>query len=222
MSGWDDLLERAVAAAPMLLANRVVAEFEPMPASLSYRPSHAQLVRSAISATDHDGFAVFPEPIGRNPFLAGAFEHLAPIRDHEELLVAFGRRRGADDASPSRLEGLWRGIGSHDQVGITSRLRDIIEKQARAIDSCEMIFIHNHPEHDIKSLVRLLFGWTPLASSPDRDAAVGMNARAAVQTLWGPSSHYRFYIVDEEQLARFWLPSVESFLAAFRAMGWIG
>jgi hypothetical protein len=41
MSLWDDLVERAIAAAPMLLANRIVAHFEPMPSSLNYRTDHA-------------------------------------------------------------------------------------------------------------------------------------------------------------------------------------
>lgn len=216
MSAWSDLLDRAIAAAPMLLANRIVAHFEPMPASLAYRPDHARLVRSAIDGLGHDAFALFPETIGRNAFLAAAFAHLARIRDHEELLVAFGTRLGERDESPSRLTGLWRGSGGHDQVGMTPMLRDIVAKHAGNVERSEILFVHNHPEHDVKSLVRFLLGWTPLASSPDRNTAVGMNLNAALRSLFGQASHHRFYLVDEEMLGRFWLPSVETFMTILR------
>jgi hypothetical protein len=213
MSVWDDLIARAVAVAPMLLANRIVAQFEPMPAAIDYRTDHAYLVRSAISATGHDGFAAFPEPLGRNAFIVAALEHLAPIRDREELIVAFGKRRGSRDEAPSRLEGLWRGIGGRDEVSITPLLRDTVQKQSGAMDRSEIIFVHNHPEHDVKSLIRFLFGWTPLASSPDRDTALRMNLTASLRSMLGHANHFRFYLVDEGKLARFWLPSVETFMA---------
>lgn len=216
MSAWSEVLDRAIAAAPMLLANRVVAHFEPMPASLAYRTEHARLVRSAIDGLRHDGLAVFPETVGRNAFLAAAFEHLARIQDREELLVAFGTRRGERDESPSRLTGLWRGIGGRDQVGMTPLLRDTVAKHAGKVERSEILFVHNHPEHDVKSLVRFLLGWTPLASSPDRNLAAGMNLNAAMRSIFGPASHHRFYLVDEGMLGRFWLPSVETFMAILR------
>jgi hypothetical protein len=218
MNVLADLLERAIEAAPMLLGNRIIAEFEPMPTSLAYRESHARVVKAGIRDAAHDELKAFPSTVGRNAFLAAAFEHLTEIDDHEELIVAFGKRRGTRDESPTMLSGLWRGIGRHDEVGITPLLRHTLETQA-AYDRSEIIFVHNHPMHDVKSLVRFLFGWTPLASSPDRNVALRMNTIAALKSMAGFSNHHRFYLVDEERLARFWLPSLEWFLEAFKRMG---
>ncbi len=217
----SDLLERALQAAPMMIGNRIIAQFEPIPRSLSFREEHARAVRNAIDSVGHDGFATFSTPIGRNAFLVGTFDHLEAVEDREELIVGLGKRRGSSDESPTLLYGLWRGIGDRDEVGMTPLLRDTISKQAAALDRSEVIFVHNHPAHDVKSLIRFLFGWTPLASSSDRDTALRMNTMAALKSMVGLSNHYRFYLVDEGRLARFWLPPLEWFLVALQKLGGI-
>jgi hypothetical protein len=214
-----NLLERLLAFAPDLVLHRTLAQFESAPFALRHRPENAARVTRAIGATSADAFARFKPAVGRNDFLVAALRHLSEIQEHEELLIAMGRRRGTDAAAPSALEGMWRGRGTRGQVGLAPEARDLIDKQVGVVPNAEMIFVHNHPRHDLKSLLAFLVGWKPLPSSRDRDTALAFNVRAALSTVSGVPSAFRFYIVDEGELSEFFLPSVETFVGLFEKAG---
>ena len=211
-----DLIDRTLRAAPVIALNRLLAEFEPTKDSFYVRPARVGAITKAIRSTPPDEFTRFHTPKGRTDFLWAALNHLAPMIDHEELLVAFGRRRGADRNSPSQLEGLWRGVGSRSSVELTPRVREVIARQA-SVDRGEVLVVHNHPAHDVKSFLRLLFGWKPLPSSQDREVALHYNVEATLRSLQDArGGTLRWYLVDEDRLSGFYLPSLERILSALR------
>ncbi len=211
----EDLIRRAVEAAPIIAAHRALAEFEPTKSKFRVRSGNVSAITKVLRSLGHDEVRLFPTPKGRTDFLWAAYNHLVKLTDHEELFVALGRRRGDGEHAPSSLEGVWRGVGGRDSVALSPQVQGMIERQI-LVENGEVIIVHNHPPFDVKSLYSFLFGWKPLPSSADREVALGHNLRAFFSALQnGRGGRLRWYLVDESKLAEFYLPSLERIMDLF-------
>lgn len=210
-SYFVDLLGRAAAAIPFVAKHAVLAAFEPKPVTLKSRPANVAAVSRAILGLGHDEFVQMKSPKGRNDFLVAAQNHLRCLKEHEELLVAFGRRKGATRSAASRLTHLWRGKGTADRVDFTPALLHALENASRD-EAGSVLLVHNHPKFDVKTLFSMIAGWTPLPSSTDRMVALHYNLNWIKNVLTGRGgATMRWYLVDEGHLAEFYLPPVEFF-----------
>lgn len=206
----NDALRNLTAMGTRIALNRLLAEFEPPPLRrVRLKRSNATAVTRAIRATSNDDFVRFASPKSRSAVLLGAFSYLARINEHEEAILALGRKHGTG----ARFDGLWRRAGDRAGVTLSERAIDVMEKHL-AVANGEVLVIHNHPGADFKTWWRTLFGWRPLPSSADRDTALSYNL-AAIRRLiaFGHTTRFRWYLVDEGQIAEFFLPSVEKSIA---------
>lgn len=212
MSG---VLGELMAAATRVGFNRLLAEFEPPPLRrVTLKPANATAVTRAIWDTPDDEFKLFRTRKSRSAVLLGSFSHLARVYDREEVVVALGKQHGRG----ARFEGLWRSSGSGSGVALSERVLDVIGKHLK-VDGGEVVVVHNHVGNDFKTWWKAVFGWRPLPSSGDRDVAMSHNISALRQLLvYGRTTRLKWYLVDEGEMAEFYLPSVEKTLAAFESM----
>jgi hypothetical protein len=214
-SSWPDLLEYAKQALPKVLLNRVLAEFEPIVQPVVVRPTNATDVLAAIECASPDSFAKLAAPRSRNAFLHAAVTHLSPIETHEELLIGFGHHRG----NQTKVDVLWRGVGSGRSVAPSPQARHAMDQHVSVVKDGEVLLVHNHPPHLIKDLFKEWFGWRPLPSSDDRDYAARKNLEAFQRFLLTQNrSRFRWFLVDDGQLAEYFLPSIEQWAALLRSM----
>ena len=214
MSVLEFLVGQAARLAPELAVQRALAEFEPTIEKVRIRPARVGWVTKALRATPHDGFALLPKSVGRENFLYAAWKHLVELDDHEELVVGLGRRHGPRSTSPSRIEGLWRGVGGRGSVSFTPLALQAIQNQAK-VERGDILVVHNHPPHLLKSFLSGLFGgWKPMPSSGDRNTAFAHDLRALGALMKGQgNAGFRWYLVDEGRLAQFFMPSTERLVA---------
>ena len=202
-------IERTIRAIPPIIAHRLLAQYEPTLNHFRVRPMNVAVIQRSLRSLAHDSFYRFPTPKARHDFLDAALRHLSPLRDHEELLVAFGKRQGLSRHAGSRLEGIWRGVGSRDHVDFTPAAQSIIDKYISTVRRGEVIVVHNHPPNDIKGLITLLAGWKPIPSTLDRKTALHYTLDALLNQLAGRSDTIlRWYLVDAERLSEFFMPSL--------------
>ena len=212
----DDLIRRTVEALPTILTNGILSAFEPIKEKFVVRPGQVGAITRTIRSLEHNEIKRFASPKGRNDFLWSTTRYLEELGDHEEMLVAIGRRRGQDRTSPSMLEGVWKGIGDQHSVSFTPLITDLIGKQM-GVDHGDIIVVHNHPRYDVKTLLSLFVGWRPLPSSQDREVAFRANLSAFANYLnRGQGAVFRWYLVDEGELLEFFLPSIERILNAIK------
>jgi hypothetical protein len=210
----QSLVDQAKAAIPELAAQGLVALFEPVKMSFPGHPAKSAAVTRAIRRTEPDGVTKFRTAKGREDFLWSALSYLSPIRGHEELLMAFGRSHGRDRSSPSRLEGVWRGVGDARSVRLTPRAEGIIRERL-AMDRGQVILVHNHPPNLIKTIMAKTLGWRPIASETDRETALLRNLSTFLRDpTTGFGTALRWYLVDEGEMSEFYLPSLRRTLAA--------
>ena len=164
----DALIGRVMRAAPQLLPHRLLLEFEPVKESFRVRPASVGATTRVLRSTPPDAVSVFASAKGRDAFLLAASRYLCSMSDHEELIVAFGRRHGPNRNSPSRLEGVRRGVGGRSQVSLTPTITAIIDRYL-ATPQGQVLIVHNHPPNDVKGLLSLILGWWPLPSDQDRE-----------------------------------------------------
>lgn len=204
----DDLLNRAMAALPRVVANRVLTQFEPEKELFYARRGHVGAVTRVVKAAGHDELKLFTSPKELDDFLWSAFRYLRELRGHEEILVALGQT----SSGRVRLDGLWRGVGTRSASSFTPLARQIIDQQVCRIHGGCAIIVHNHPPYDVRTFLRLIFGWTPLPSSQDREIALAGDM--AMLRRWFATGHegtLRWYLVEEDRMREFFLPSIERF-----------
>jgi hypothetical protein len=142
--------------------------------------------------------------------------HLAAIDTHEELLVGFGKRRGRARNAGARIEFVYRAVGDPSRVAVTRRLIALLETQLTR-ERAEVLLIHNHPRHWLKTVVRdLLDDRKPMPATSDRNVAIALLSSRIGHLLSsaGPSS-FKFFLLDEGSMAEFLLPSPDGLLAEF-------
>ena len=206
-----------VEAVALLALQRMLAAFEPPPLRVIpvRNSANTAAVTAALRRAPHDTLYRFPRPKSRSAVLAAVRNYLAGINDHEQLVVTFGRAHGAG----ARFEGFWIGHGGRSQVGLSPLALQTIDRQLR-VDGAEILVVHNHPEHDLKTLLRLLVGWRPLPSGQDRDTAFAHNMRTwRVLAESGSWACFKWYLVDEGEIAEFYLPSIEKIVHVLRQLG---
>lgn len=205
-----NLVHRAKTFAPIIAKNALLSAFEPRLEKLSIRPANVGAITRTIRDAGHDQFMELRQPKGRNDFLCAAYKHLRNL-DHEELFVALGRRRGSKRNAGSQLSHIWRGVGTKTEVEFTPAICHAIDnamKQKRG----SILIIHNHPPYDLKTMLSLILGWIPLPSPRDRAVASYYNLKSFVNRLKGTGSPaLRWYLVDDGELAEFFLPPAEIF-----------
>jgi hypothetical protein len=208
---FDDLLSRAMVALPRVMANRVLTQFEPEKDVFYTRRGHVGAITRLVKAAKHDELKLFTSPKELDDFLWSAFRYLRLLGDHEEILVALGQRPESP-AGRVRLDGLWRCVGTRSESSFTPLSRQIIDQQVCRIHGGCAIIVHNHAPYDVRAFLKLFFGWTPLPSSKDREIALAGDM--AMLRRWVATGHegtLRWYLVEEDRMREFFLPSVERF-----------
>jgi hypothetical protein len=194
---------------PMLLTNGLLSVCDPVLPRQSYLAGQVGAITKTIRRTADDECVRFATHKGRSDFLVAVHKYLGPIADHEELIAAFGHRLGTHSNASSRLTHLWRGLGDRRSVAFTPRLTELIYRQLDLRDG-EVLLVHNHPGHAVKSILNFIGLWRPIPSSQDRNIALTLNFEALQRQLSNRSiARLRWFLVDEGRLAEFRLPSVE-------------
>lgn len=198
-----------------LAANAVLTNCEepPLRRIRLSQPSNGAVVTRALRNARPDSLTKFAKSKSRSAILLAAKNYLSSKTDHEELVVFFGKRRG-DGAV---FEGFWLNRGDRSGVGFTRLALSTIQGVVMN-DRSEIVIVHNHPPNDLKALLASWFGWRPLPSSADRETALAHNVPTWVWLLsdgFGP--RLKWYLVDEGEIAEFYLPSVERCLELARA-----
>lgn len=213
MSGvLENLLVRAASEVPRIVKNQILTAFEPDAAEPKGRRGHVSATTRLLRATAHDEVRRFSSPKRAEDVLRAAQLHLSDLDDHEELIVAFGKRTSRGPV----FEGVWRGVGHAGGVSFTPLARDLVQKMVTTVHGAYFVVIHNHPPNDLKTLLSLFLDWVPLPSSGDREVALRNDVatlRRFLQT--GHDGSFKWYLVDESQIKEFFLPSVERFEQLF-------
>jgi hypothetical protein len=190
----------------------LVAACEPLKDSFRTRPAQVAAITKTLRRMQHDEVRDFSSPKGRDDFLWAAANHLEPL-SHEELLVAFGSRRGGKRGAGASLRRVHRAVGTQSSVALTPKLIGLLDEYL-AREGGEVVLLHNHPGNLLKSLIRHTIGWRPLASAQDRNLALSFfHSRIGhFLTATRPSS-FKWYLLDEGELAEFMLPTLDTLLA---------
>jgi hypothetical protein len=197
-----------------LIKNAAVASLEPKSAPLRTDPAKVAAITKTVRGLDHDELRAFARAKGRHDFLWAAAKYLAPL-PHEELLVAFGSRRGASRNAGACLRQVHRTIGERDRVDFTPKLIALLDKTLEQ-DGAEVILIHNHPSALWKTFIGETIGWRPIASTQDRALATRLlETRLGHFFTSSRPSSLKWYLVDEGKIAEFLLPPAETLL------GWL-
>jgi len=192
-----------------LLKGAAAAALEPEKRGFRIRPGQVGAITRTLRAIGHDETREFSSPKGRDDFLWATANYLAPL-EHEELIVAIGSRRGSRRAAGACLRRVHRVVGQRDNVPVTPALSALLENELQR-DGAEILLVHNHPRHLIKTAIGHVVGWRPLASDADRALAqrVLQGRVAHLLTSARPSS-FKWYLVDERQIGEFVLPPFDT------------
>ena len=201
-----------------LAVSGVLAELDPVSDSIRYDPSRVSAIVRAIRQSRAGLETPLRTPKGRWDFLEACRRYLGPLSDREELIVAFGTQGGTIRHSRSRLTTIWRGVGQERQVQLPTELLARLDDVARS-KNAEAILVHNHPHFWVRRLLAQAGAWIPTASEVDRDLAVAYEQK--VFTTWmrvGQAGRLRWYLVDENEIREFRLPSFERIRAIVAAI----
>lgn len=130
----DAFLELGKAAA--------VAALEPKKNTFRVRSGQVGAVTKTLRSLAHDELRSFASPKGRDDFLWATANYLAPL-EHEELIVAFGTRRGRARGAGASLRRVHRSVGVRDSVSLTANLLTLLDAEL-ARDGAEIVLVHNH------------------------------------------------------------------------------
>jgi hypothetical protein len=144
-----NLVEKLAAAAIDVGKAAAVAALEPRKTDFRIRSAQVGAITKTLRALGHDEVGAFASPKGRDDFLWATANYLE-LLDHEELIVAFGVRRGRPRAAGACLRRVHRSIGERDSVALTPRLLSLLETALRQ-DGAEILLIHNHPANPVKT-----------------------------------------------------------------------
>ncbi len=189
-----------------------VSALEPTKDTFRTKTGHLAAVTRRSRSTRHDQLASFASPKRQDDVLYASLTHLEHL-DREDALVMFGRRRGSANVYPL-YEDLWRGVGEERAVDLTPRAHKLIANHVGNVDRSDILVVHNHPAHWMKSLAADLVGWPPTPSSRDRELAFLHTLRWLRELLpSGRDARVHWYLVDRHQLKEFFLPPVDWILA---------
>jgi hypothetical protein len=192
-----------------------VSALEPVKDRFRVPPGQSGAITRTLRGTAHDETSEFARPKARDAFLLAAWRYLKPLH-HEELLVAVGTRRGQGRSAGARLVKVHRVAGSVDRVALTPKLRFLLDEYLDR-EGGEVVLVHNHPRNPLKSFINELVGWRPIPSAQDRDLALSFLQDRLEHCLMAhrPSS-WKWYLVDEGQIAEFVLPTLDVIAALMR------
>lgn len=199
-----------------LLKAATMAALEPEKKTFRVRPGHPGAITRLLRELGHDERKRFASPKGRDAFLLAATRYLTSL-PHEELLVAFGSRRGGRRSSGVSLRSVHRTVGQHGSVTPTSYLLGLVDHELER-EGAEILLVHNHPDNLVRSALTAVVGsWKPLASDADRQLAQTFLLRRKDHLLTaGRPSSLKWYVVENGRLGEFFLPSADTLL------GWLG
>jgi hypothetical protein len=201
MSALDQFVEELAKLA-------VVSACEPLKDSFRTRPAQVAAITRTLRSLRHDEVRDFQSSKGRDDFLWATANYLEPL-EHEELIVAFGSRRGTSRSAGASIRRVHRAVGTPTSVTLTPKLVGLLDEYL-ARDGAEIVLVHNHPSNPIKTAIRNTIGWRPIASAQDRDLALAF-FRSRVGhflTATRPSS-FKWFLLDEGELAEFTLPTLD-------------
>lgn len=206
---FDERLGKAVLG---LGKDALVAALEPRKSTFRVRPGQVGAITKLLRGLGHDEIKSFASPKGRDSFLWAAANYLAPL-PHEELIVAFGDRRGSRRTAGAALRRVHRSVGERDRVSLSANLSSLLEMELQR-DGAEIVLVHNHPAHPLKSAIGAVLGWRPIASTQDRRLATAFAATRLAHTIASPRpSSFKWYLVDEGEVGEFILPPLDVLLA---------
>jgi hypothetical protein len=106
-----------------------------------------------------------------------------------------------------------RSVGTRDSVALTPALIALLDDYLARVGG-EVVLLHNHPGNLVKRFIRQTIGWRPIASVPDRDLALKFFRSRVGHFLTArrPSS-FKWYLLDEGEVAQFVLPTLDTLLA---------
>jgi hypothetical protein len=192
-----------------LAVARVLAELDPVTDSIRYDPSRVSTIHRSIRQMTLESETRLRTPKGRWDFLEACRRYLAPLHDREELIVAFGTQGGTQRHSRSRLTSIWRSVGEKRKVELPTELLTRLDSIAGS-KNAEAILVHNHPHFWLRRLLAQAGLWLPTASYADRDLAVAYEQKAFAAWLRaGSAGRLRWYVVDENEIREFRLPSLD-------------
>ena len=199
-------------AAVELAKAAAVSAFEPLKTEFRVPRGQPGVITKALRRMPHDETREFSAPKAREAFLLAAYRYLTPL-DHEELVVAVGSRRGRGRSAGARLVKLHRVVGSADRVALTPKLRFLLDEYLD-LEGGEVVLVHNHPRHPVKSFINEHIGWRPIPSAQDRELALSfLQTRLEHCLTVGRPSSWKWYLVDESQIAEFVLPTLDALAA---------
>ena len=212
----EDIISKILEKLSPYIISRILTLGEPEKRTPYARGHDAAHITRILRKATHDSIHRFNTPKGRDTFLQAVLKHLERIQDREWLVVGLGKRIGSARSRPSRIEGMWVGHGTRDQVSLTQLARQLVSQQVERVTNGEAIIVHNHPTNPVKWTLNQVIGWTPLPSGIDRQTAF----RAHLTTLKnfinsGQQGHFRFFLVDEGKLREFFIPPPESIVSLF-------
>jgi len=190
----------------------VVAAVEPRKSTFRVRSGQVGAVTKTLRSLAHDELRSFASPKGRDNFLWATANYLAPL-DHEELIVAFGTRRGRARGAGAALRRVHRSVGVRDRVSLTPSLLTLLDAELRR-DGAEIVLVHNHPPNALKSAIGNVLGWRPIASAQDRNLATAfLESRVGHLLSSERPSSLKWYLVDEGEVGEFVLPTLDVLLS---------
>jgi hypothetical protein len=193
-----------------------LALLEPEKTVFRVRSGQTGAITRTLRRLRHDEFACFQKSKGRDDFLWSVTKYLAAL-DHEELIVGIGSRRGRTRSAGAALRYMHRTVGDRASVPITPQLEARLEKELTR-DGAEVVLVHNHPPHLVKTLIGQALPWRPLASDADRLLAQRflMSRIGHLLAAERPSS-FKWFLVDEGRLSEFCLPPLDTLRAWWRS-----
>lgn len=203
-----------------VVVQRLLAEFEPRTAAMRFDSAQVGAIRRSLRRSRGNEIFFSSGAKARWDFLEAARRHLCSLRDREELLVAFGTKGGPSRRARSYLTSFMRSVGTERQVALEPQLLCRLMDVAKSANE-EALIIHNHPPHWMRGIASALGLWRPTPSDQDRALMTAFEtARAAAWFTHAGCGRLRWYLVDEEEISEFRLPTWGTIGAVLQRLGW--
>lgn len=148
------------------------------------------------------------KPIYRKAFLYGCYSFYCQLNDgYEWLIIGFGETLG----TKTRIDKFYMQKGGTSEVNIPS---NITSSMIKTTSNSDFIFVHNHPPKPVRLLKNFIIGDTPIASTKDRNIAW----QHKLETVFGLLGKRRFYLIENNQVKEFYLPSLDSIMASIKRL----
>lgn len=148
------------------------------------------------------------KPIYRKAFLYGCATFYYYLNDQNEwLIIGFGEKSGAR----TKINSYYIQQGDVNGVEVPTSIIEYVSNLIKKMPNSDVIFIHNHPPKPLRLLKNFIAGEIPIASTQDRHFAW----RNKLETVFGLLGKKRFYLIENDLVKEFYLPSLHDVIAFF-------